>query len=145
MSSAINVRKPAGLVLLLMIFLASCKVTLVPEYNAQLEDQVAKTAKANDRLYMDMLDVPVAERKYDSFKERYNDIGSEINSIMLKNEARPKNADFIAIIKNLKGAFEEAKQYHKENSTLADGEIKAYQSSLAGFWRPLYLAERALK
>ena len=38
-----------------------------------------------------------------------------------------KNADFLVINKNLKDAFDEAKKYHKENSTLADGEAKAYQ------------------
>jgi hypothetical protein len=132
-------------ILLLISFLLSCRVTLVPEYSEQLEAQIAKTAKATDKLYIDMLDVPLNSRTYDSFKDRYNDIESEINSIRLKNEARPKNADFLVINKNLKEAFDEAKKYHKDNTTLADGEAKAYQASLAGFWRPLYLAEIALK
>lgn len=132
-------------IFLLSYTLLSCKVTWVPEYNALLEEQVAKSAKATDKLYLDMLDIPLANRAYDNFKDRYNEIGSEINSIMLKNEARTKNTHFIAIIKNLKEAFEEAKKYHKDNSTLADGEIKAYQATLAGFWKPLYLAERGLK
>jgi hypothetical protein len=144
MAALINVKKISG-IFLLAGFLFSCKVTWVPEYNAQLEEQVAKTAKANDRLYLDMLDVPKANRNYDNFKERYNEIASEINSIMLKNEARPKNTNFIAIIKNLKSAFEESQKFHKDNNTLENGEIKAYQATLAGFWRPLYLAERALK
>jgi hypothetical protein len=144
MATSIIIRKVTGLFLAVSLLL-SCKVTWVPEYNAQLEDQVSKTAKAHDKLYMDLLDIPLAERKYDNFKERYNEIGAEINSIQLKNEARPKNTNFLAIIKNLREAFEEAKKYHKDNTTLSDGEIKAYQSSISGFWRPLYLAERALK
>ena len=131
--------------LLAILLFISCRVMLVPEYSAQLEDQIAKTAKATDKLYIDMLDVPVNNRTYESFKDRYNDIESEINSIKLKNEARPKNADFLVINKNLKDAFDEAKKYHKENSTLADGEAKAYQATLAGFWKPLYVAELALK
>jgi dihydrofolate reductase len=143
MTLSFNRRFPA-IFLLVCMFLA-CRVTLVPEYSAQLEDQIAKTAKATDKLYIDMLDVPLNNRTYESFKDRYNEIESEINSIRLKNEARPKNADFLVINKNLKEAFEEAKKYHKENSTLADGEAKAYQATLAGFWRPLYLAEIALK
>ncbi|MFC0772188.1 hypothetical protein [Terrimonas alba] len=131
--------------LLVVLLFVSCRVTLVPEYSAQLEDQIAKTAKATDKLYIDMLDVPVNNRTYENFKDRYNEIESEINSIKLKNEARPKNADFLVINKNLKDAFAEAKKYHKENSTLADGEAKAYQATLAGFWKPLYVAELALK
>lgn len=131
--------------LLVTLLFLSCRVMLVPEYSAQLEDQISKTAKATDKLYIDMLDVPVNNRTYENFKDRYNEIESEINSIKLKNEARPKNADFLVINKNLKDAFDEAKKYHKENSTLADGEAKAYQATLAGFWKPLYVAEMALK
>jgi hypothetical protein len=131
--------------LLALSILTSCRVTLVPEYSAQIEAQIAKAAQANDRLYIDMLDVPANQRTYKSFQERYNEIESEINSIRLKNESRPKNADFLVINKNLKDAFSEAKQYHKENMTLSDGEVKAYQASLAGFWKPLYIAEIALK
>ena len=131
--------------LLTTLLFLSCRVMLVPEYSAQLEDQISKTAKATDKLYIDILDVPVNNRTYENFKDRYNEIESEINSIKLKNEARPKNADFLVINKNLKDAFDEAKKYHKENSTLADGEAKAYQATLAGFWKPLYVAELALK
>jgi len=137
--------KRISVIFLVVSMLLSCRVTLVPEYNAQLEEQIARAAKATDRLYIDMLDVPLNNRMYDSFKDRYNDIESEINSIKLKNEARPKNADFLVINKNLKDAFEEAKKYHKDNSTLSNGEAKAYQASLAGFWKPLYVAEIALK
>lgn len=144
MTAFIFNRKAPAILLLVFMFL-SCRVTFVPEYSAQLEEQVAKTAKATDKLYIDLLDVPASSRKYENFKDRYNEIESEINSIKLKNEARPKNENFLVINKNLKDAFDEAKKYHKENTTLSDGEAKAYQASLAGFWRPLYIAEIALK
>ena len=144
MASSILLKR-ISVIFLFISMLLSCRVTLVPEYNAQLEGQIANAAKATDRLYIDMLDVPLNNRTYDSFKDRYNDIESEINSIQLKNEARSKNADFLVINKNLKEAFEEAKKYHKDNSTLSNGEAKAYQASLAGFWKPLYMAEIALK
>ena len=134
-----------SVIFLLACILSSCRVSWVPEYSAQLEDQITKAAKATDKLYIDMLDIPLNNRTYENFKERYNEIEAEINSIKLKNEARPKNADFLIINKNLKEAFVEAKTYHKDNSTLANGEVKAYQASLAGFWKPLYVAELALK
>jgi hypothetical protein len=140
----LTLRRSIPLFLLLSLVI-SCRVTLVPEYSAQLEEQIATSAKATDRLFIDMLDLPADKRTYNQFQERYNEIESEINSIRLKNESRPKNNDFLIINKNLKDAFAEAKQYHKENNTLSDGEIKAYQASLAGFWKPLYIAEIALK
>ena len=130
---------------LLIISLVSCRVTLVPEYNAKLEEDISKAAKANDKLYIDLLDASTEKRVYDTYKERYNDIESDINSIQLKNEARNNNEDFLKIIKNLKEGFTEAKKYHKDNKTLSDGEIKAYQASISGLWKPLYIAERSLK
>lgn len=123
----------------------SCKVIWVPDYNAKLEDQITKTAKANDKLYIDMLDDLPDKRTYERYKEKYNDIEADINSIYLFNEARNNNNDLLVITNNLKEAFQEAKKYHKDNNTLSNGEIKAYQATLAGFWKPLYLAERGLK
>jgi predicted double-glycine peptidase len=117
----------------------------VPDYSAKLEDQITKTAKANDKLYIDMLDDGPDKRTYDQYKEKYNDIEADINSIYLLNEARNDNNNLLVITNTLKPAFQEAKQYHKDNKTLSDGEIKAYKSTLAGFWKPLYLAERGLK
>jgi hypothetical protein len=130
--------------ILLVLSLFSCRVTLVPEYSAELEAQIAKTAKATDRLYIDLLDAKQEDRSYDQVQSRYNDIEAEINSIELQNQARIKNGDFLAIVKNLKEAFAEAKTYHKEHSTLSNGEIMSYQATLAGFWKPLYIAEKAL-
>src|SRR5829696_5047653 len=109
-------------VVILFVLFNSCRVSLVPAYSAELEEQISKTAKANDRLYIDLLDEPKEKRSYENFKQRYNDIESEINSIQLKNEAREHNGDFIVINKNLKDAFSEAKKYHKEHVTLTDGE-----------------------
>lgn len=129
----------------IICLLASCRVSLVPQYNAQLEEQISQTAKATDRLYIDLLDASTEERKYTLIQSRYNDIESEINSIELKNQGRDKNADFLVIIKNLKEAFQEAKKYHKVHDTLSNGEILSYQATLAGFWKPLYIAEKALK
>ena len=144
MQSVISIRKVSFL-FLIASFMVSCRVTLVPEYSAELEDQITNTAKATDRLYIDILDAPANDRDYRALQGRYNDIEAEINSIELKNQGRIKNGDFIEIIKNLKGAFLEAKNYHKEHKTLSNGEAISYRATLAGFWKPLYLAERALR
>jgi hypothetical protein len=133
------------LCLFVFLCISSCKVIWVPDYNARLEDQITKTAKANDKLYIDMLDDGPDKRAYEHYKEKYNDIEADINSIFLFNEARNNNNNLLVITGNLKTAFQEAKKYHKDNKTLSDGEIKAYQATMAGFWKPLYLAERGLK
>ena len=131
---------------LLILLSFSCRIQLVPVYSAELEKQVADAAKATDKLYLQIIDADTEEqRSYAHFKDAYMQLESEINSILLKNEAREKNKDFIEIINNLKKAFAEAKEFHKTHTTLRVGEAKGYQASLAGFWAPLYVAEMALK
>ncbi len=144
MIKKISVQKLSTILFFLLLFTA-CKVMLVPQYSEELENQIANAAKATDKLYIDIMDTPFGERNYQTFSERYNEIEAEINSIQLKNEARPKNGDFLVIIKNLKDAFAEAKKYHKDHNTLTEGEALAYQASLAGYWKPLYISEKALK
>ncbi len=144
MIKKISVQKLSTILFFLLLF-TSCKVMLVPQYSEELENQIANAAKATDKLYIDIMDTPFGERNYQTFSERYNEIEAEINSIQLKNEARPKNGDFLVIIKNLKDAFGEAKKYHKDHNTLTEGEALAYQASLAGYWKPLYISEKALK
>ena len=143
MQISIPIRK-LSLLLSISFFFISCRVMLVPEYDAKLEEQISTTAKATDRLYIDLLDATPEQRDYIVVQPRYNDIEADVNSIELKNQGRPKNGDFLAIIKNLKDAFQEAKKFHKEHKTLSNGEIRSYQATLAGFWKPLYLSEKAL-
>ncbi len=144
MQAVIPIRKISFFLLITCLFV-SCRVTLVPEYNAQLEDQIINTAKATDRLYIDLLGASPDLRNYEVAQPRYNEIEADINSIELKNQGRIKNGDFLVIIKNLKDAFQEAKKFHKDHKTLSNGEILSYQATLAGFWKPLYLSEKALK
>ena len=137
-------KKPALAFLLLIVLLQSCRVAWVPDYNAAIEDQIIATAQKNDRLYLDMLHGS-APANYVLYSDRYNDIQSEINSIELKNEARRKNEDMLAIIKNLKNAFKEYRKEHEAKKILKDGEILIYQQNIKAFWTPLLVAEHGLK
>lgn len=137
--------RPVWLLSLIMFLSYSCHIKLVPTYSAALEQQIADAAKATDKLYLQIIDADEGSRTYAQFKDAYMQIETEINSILLKNEARDKNDNFLKIIDNLKKAFAEAKEFHKTNTTLRQGEAKGYQATLAGFWAPLYIAEMALK
>lgn len=139
-------RRQAWLLSFFLLLSFSCHIRLVPTYNPELEQQISDAAKATDKLFLQIIDADNdGQRVYSSFKDSYLQIETEINSIELKNQARDKNANFLAIIDNLKKAFTEAKEYHHKNDTLKAGEAKAYQATLAGFWAPLYVAEMALK
>ncbi len=128
-----------------IIALSGCRVTLVPPYNEELESQIVTTAKLTDKLYLSIIDAAADNKAYAVYADKYLEIEAEINSILLKNEARPKNADFIVIIKNLQEHFKQYKNDHKAKKTLSDAELLIYNEELKAFWKPLLVAERALK
>ena len=133
------------LLLLMVLSLFSCRVVLVPEYRSDLEDQIISGAKLNDKLYIDLLQSDKQMRQFDLYKEQYATIAAEINSIQLKNEVRNNNANMLVIIKNLNDAFTKYRDEHKRTNTISDGEIRIDQAYIKAFWKPLLVAETALK
>lgn len=124
---------------------AACKVSWVPDYSTDIESEIVNTAKLTDKLYLEMLELPEAQRTYTAFSKEYLEIEVEINAIKLKNEARKNNTEMLAIVKNVKDHFVQYKKEHKEQVTLSDGEIQVNEAYMQGFWRPLLQAERGLK
>lgn len=133
------------LILLLSISYSACRVTLVPTYDAAIEEQIVNTAKMNDRLYLEMKDETKTKRTYDKYSSKYLDIESEINSILLKNQARKQSHDLVVIINNLKTLFTQFKEQHKQGNTIEDADIKLDQLQIAAAWKALLVAERGLK
>ncbi|MBE7176463.1 MAG: hypothetical protein INR69_08680 [Mucilaginibacter polytrichastri] len=139
--------RPAFFTFLFLLLLAwsSCRVQLVPEYSAALDERIVETAKLNDLLYLGLLDLPPAERKFSGCADAYRKIEGEINSIILENEARKPNEHMTAIVDALKKHFAEYRDEHRQKGTLSNGEIRIYQAQIHAFWVPLLRAERALK
>lgn len=133
------------LAVMLCLAFSHCKVALVPPYDADIEQQIVNTAKMNDRLYLEMQDEPVADRTYSKYSSKYLDIESEINSILLKNQARKQSHDLIVITNNLKTLFVQFKDKHKQDTTINDADIKLNQLQIAAAWKALLVAERGLK
>ena len=130
----------------LLLTLSACTISLVPEYSAALESQITKTAKLNDKLYIQLLNADPNKRTFSSYSDQYTDIESEIHAIKLKNEIRNNNASFASIIQNLENAFILYKNEHKNKiSPLTDAEIILYQNYIRDFWKPLLIAESSLK
>ncbi|MGI8950264.1 MAG: hypothetical protein ACR2FN_01635 [Chitinophagaceae bacterium] len=131
-------------ILLLFISAISCKVALVPEYNADLETQISNDAKMTDMLYLEMMDASADKKNYSLYADKYINIETEINSILLKNEARAKAGDIVASVEKLRDYFVKAKEDHKKRDTLSNAEFLIYNEQLKAFWKPILVEEIAL-
>jgi hypothetical protein len=133
------------LFLLLLMGVFGCRVTWVPAYDAGLEEQITKTAKLNDALYLLMMEDQEADRKYKAYAAKYIDIELEINSIFLKTQARDHNKDLLVLVQNLQKLFTQFKIDHKTKGTLSNADIQLNQVQIKAMWTPLLISEKALK
>lgn len=135
--------------LIVLIFLGvllnSCSVHLVPQYNADMEEQIKNGAKMSDRLYLQMITAAPEARFFNMYEEKYLDVQVEINSILFQDEIRPKANDILISMQKLRDYFVKAMEDHRNKKTLSIGELTIYHEQLQAFWRPVLIEELALK
>ena len=129
----------------LLIGILACKATFVPPYDVSIEAQITKTARLTDALYLQMLDVKEAGRKYEKYADKYLDIQVDINSLLLKTQVRDHNTDLLVMVQNLQKMFVQFKDDHKTKGVLSDADVQLNMMQVNAVWAPLLLAEKALK
>lgn len=125
--------------------LFGCRATFVPAYDGSIEEQISKTARLTDALYLHMLDVAEAERIYEFYAPKYQEIQIDINALVLKTQVREKNKDLLIMAQNLQKMFILFKDDHKKKNTLKDVDIQLNMMQINALWAPLLLAEKALQ
>jgi hypothetical protein len=131
-----------------LIFLFSCRVTLLPEYNAELSKNIENTAKMIDKFYLLMYETTSAEkdgRSYDKFAGQYVEIEVEINSLLIQNKIRPLNENSIRICEITLELWKKYKEEHKTDNTLSDGLIRLNRNSFADLLFAMQVAEEGKK
>ena len=129
---------------LLFVSAISCRVSLVPAYSEALEAQIINASKMTNMLYLEIMDAPDEKKNYALYADKYLQIETEINSILLQNEARSNSEDIVASVQKLRDAFVKAKEDHKKRNTLSNAELLVYNEQSKAFWKPVLIEERAL-
>jgi hypothetical protein len=112
-------------------------VTLVPQFDAAIMEQIDKTSKAVDRFYLMMLETTSntdGGRVYETFAEDYIEIEMELNSLLNENKIRPHNENTVRICEITLQLWVKYKEEHKTDNELSDGLIKLNRKN---FRRPL--------
>lgn len=130
---------------LAVVAIQSCKVTLVPPYDAEIATQMDDTAKTVDKFYLSMLETTFAAndgRAFTNFSAQYVDVEVELNSLLSKNKIRPLNEHSTRICEIALQLWQKYKEEHKTDNTLTDGLIKLNQMTLADLFLAMQVAER---
>jgi hypothetical protein len=128
-----------------ILYLSSCRVSLLPNYDPDIAQQIINTAKANDKLYLELLAASTDKRDYKDYQQEYLQIEVEINSINFKEQIRKKDTDMLALVKDVHTHFSKYQRDHKNSPVpLSDAEIYDYEMYMTAFWKTLFVAEDEL-
>jgi len=135
-----------GFLLVSMLLFSACKVTFVPEYDAELSAQIDETAKMVDRFYLEMLETTSNQnggRAFEKFIQGYIDVEVELNSLLNKNKIRPLNENSTRICEITLQLWAKYKDEHKTDNGLSDGLIKLNRQTFSDLFYAMQVAERA--
>ncbi len=142
-----NFRPTRFLLLAYLLFaigsLSSCKVQLVPSFNAILAQDIVATAKKIDNFYLSMHEVPVNKRQYQLFTNGYVLLEADLNSLLNQNKVRPLNKESTRISEIAVTLWIKYKTEHKTDDTLSDGLIKLNRKTLSDLLYAMQVAEDA--
>ena len=134
------------LVLSVLLLLGSCTVKLVPDHDEAMVKDITETAKKVDRLYLEIKEIPEAEaRTYEQFSQRYVDIEVELNSLLLRNKAKPLNKHSTRINEIIIELFKKYKTKHQTQNKLSDIEIELDKTYLLDAFNAMLVAEEGKK
>lgn len=131
-----------------LLLLFSCRVTLLPGYNAELSKNIENTAKLVDKFYLSMYETTSAEndgRSYDKFAGQYVEIEVEINSLLNQNKIRPLNDNSTRICEITLELWQKYKEEHKTDNTLSNGLIRLNRLTFADLFFAMQVAEEGKK
>jgi len=132
--------------LISILLFSTCKVTFVPEYDAELSSQIDETAKMVDKFYLEMLETTSNQnggRAFEGFIQGYIDIEVELNSLLNKNKIRPLNDNSTRICEITLQLWTKYKEEHKTDNALSDGLIKLNRQTFSDLFYAMQVAEKA--
>lgn len=131
------------LVIFASLMMSGCTVKYVAEYDAEVKEDIIKVAKKVDLFWGNLLDVDVDKRQYENFKQSYNEIESDIRSLVLKNEIRPLNEASTEQAKIALKLWTVDREKHKADDGFSNGRAKLHQRQLSRVFAAMAKGEAA--
>ena len=133
--------------LLILMFATNsgCTVRYVAEYDAAIKDEIVQVAKKVDLFWGQLLDTAIGERNYEKFKNKYNEIETDIRCLLMKNEIRPLNKESIKQSENALKLWLQDKAIHKDKDGFSDFEAKRHRKQFIRVFIAMAKGEEAKK
>jgi hypothetical protein len=142
LQTSISQRFFLPVLLLTISFIApSCRIQLLPDYDAKQIELIEQTSRKLDLLYILMLESN--EREYDRWMEHYAEIEADLGLLLLKSTNKPLNQYSIRISEIALEIWQKYKADHKQNNFLSDANITLNRMYMADLFHAMLVAEKA--
>jgi hypothetical protein len=140
-----NVKISQYFLSLLLVFgmLSGCTVKYVAEYDSYIKEEIVQIAKKVDLFWGKLIDTPIEDRKYDAFKDQYNEIETDIRGLLIRNQIRTLNKLSTKQVSNLLDLWMEDKKNHKKSNTFTDFEAKRHRKQFVRVFIAIAKGEEA--
>ena len=118
---------PIVFLISILLSVTGCTVKYVADYDASIKEEIFQVANKVDFFWGTLLDTQVTDRKYDKFKDQYNQIESDIRGLVMKNEVRALNKESTKQANIALKLWMEDKSIHKGNDNFSDFEAKRHR------------------
>lgn len=132
-----------SILILLLCFITSCSVTYVADYDVTIKNEIVQVAKKVDLFWGELIDTPIQDRKYQIFKKKYNEIETDLRSLVMMNEIRPLNKASTKQAENALKLWIEDKAIHKDNGGFSDFEAKRHRKQFVRVFIAMAKGEEA--
>ena len=129
--------------LALLVLVAGCTVQYVAEHDRATEEEVLRLATAVDRFWGGLLATPADERDYDAFRDDYNDIASDLRTLVLRSEVRPLNDAATEQAELLVAQWQDSRDLHREADDFPDVRAERHREQFARMFRAMARGEEA--
>lgn len=131
------------LALLFPLLLSCCTVQYVAEYDASVKDEIISVAKRVDLFWGTLLDSEATQRPYAQYQEQYNQIESDIRSLMMRNAIRPLNKASTRQGEIALKLWQQDHENHKANDTISDFIAKRHREQFTRVFTAMAMGEEA--
>ena len=133
-----------ALLMLALLVLSGCaQVKLVADYDKEVLAETFALAKRVDLFWANYLEATGEDRKYDTIKKEMIGIEVEMNSLLLKNEARDENKQTTQQVENVIAVWGRTGGLIKSQGSISNTSAKAYRLQMADAIKYIVTGEEA--
>jgi len=120
------------MLMLVLLVLSSCaQVKLVADYNKEVLADTFDLAKRVDLFWANYIEATGEDRKYEAIKEVIIGIEVDMNSLLLKNEARDENKQTTKQVENVIAVWNRTAGLIKSQGSISNTSAKAYRLQMS--------------